>query len=304
MTLSYPGTVTLSESFGPTLIHDETVQSNSVITITVKNQYGGTEEDLFYVMGGSIDSSKTGDRNNMDISIKHSFLRDFDSDDIYICRFTIKSLQMVSAREKTITYNGWLSEARFYSENAEYRRPLPLNPFAGIAKDDTNEDLPDFPFLPPVVTMADLFFPMEVQIVLKYDAKVTVSDLQALVIEKAILKEKQVAKEKKEQEESEERKKKIKEDYEEWLKTPEGVISVMDSKNMSILREAVPVGSNFTNVEIEVIKEEVVDHALSLTEQELMLSKIASSRRLTKYGKKNMGRQIYLEIFDKTVNEL
>jgi len=271
-----PERIELHEPVFPYLVADESAEPTSYVIISKADHLGyDAERTLFYVPGATF---RQRDNRQMgtpitDIILHHSFASDDEGDTSHVADFEVRSMQLVSAYGKQLTFTGWLTEARFYPEGYVDERFEEFNPFVGAVKQDEGPERDNYsanygyPYLAPKVKIEGLQLPLEVEITLIHNIADAKADTQENMQSQAQARLDRAERQSKEAEKKAAEKIQREKEHQEWLKTDEGIADTLDTKLHRLVR-AVSPQDTMTSTELEEIQLQADTFVLSLSDKE------------------------------------
>jgi predicted Holliday junction resolvase-like endonuclease len=271
-----PERIELTKPIFPYLVADESAEPTSYVIISKADHLGyDAERTLFYIPGATF---RQRDNRQMgtpitDIILHHSFASDEEGDTSHVADFEVRSMQLVSAYGKQLTFTGWLTETRFYPEGYVDERFEEFNPFAGAVKQDEGHERENYsanygyPYLAPKVKIEGLQLPLEVEITLVHDIADAHANTQENMESHAKARHDREERARKEAEKKAAEKIQREKEHQEWLKTDEGIADTLDTKLRRLIR-ALPTQDTLTDSEREEIQLQADTFVLALSDKE------------------------------------
>jgi hypothetical protein len=271
-----PERIELTEPVFPYLVTDESAEPTSYVIIRKADHLGyNTDPTLFYIPGATF---RQRDNRQMgtpitDIILHHSFASDEEGDASHVADFEVRSMQLVSAYGKQLTFTGWLTETRFYPEGYVDERFEEFNPFVGAVKQDEGPERENYsanygyPYLAPKVKIEGLQLPLEVEITLVHNTADAHADTQENMEAQAKARRDREERARKEAEKKAAEKIQREKEHQEWLKTDEGIADTLDTKLTRLIR-ALPTQETMTDAEREEVQLQADTFVLALSDKE------------------------------------
>jgi hypothetical protein len=271
-----PERIELTEPVFPYLVADESAEPTSYVIISKADHLGyDGDRTLFYIPGATF---RQRDNRQMgtpitDIILHHSFASDEEGDTSHVADFEVRSMQLVSAYGKQLTFTGWLTETRFYPEGYVDERFEEFNPFVGAVKQDEGPERENYsanygyPYLAPKVKIEGLQLPLEVEITLVHNTADAHTDTQENMESHAKARRDREERARKEAEKKAAEKIQREKEHQEWLKTDEGIADTLDTKLRRLIR-ALPTQETMTDAEREEVQLQADTFVLALSDKE------------------------------------
>lgn len=165
----------------PYLIREAGNPIVSLIQVSRQKLDAFGNQDLFFLVNGTITTRGRYDSVETTIEVRHSFARDDEDDTATVAQLTLQSLQFLNADRGLMRFNGWLTTMNFYpTEEVE-------DPFVG-AENKPGHDSHGytknrgFPYLPPRIHIANVGIPFQVKVEIyqagQYDLDNWVAELE------------------------------------------------------------------------------------------------------------------------------